>query len=178
MLLLLTVSKALGPEGAPEMLPNRWGCGAGRARVPGLRPRSRVLSTFFCLFFSAPADLLRPLVGVRVRMRLLAARAHHPGRPLFTWGDRPGQLGRVTPHRARCPPPLGVRMLQTPGRGRSLRLRGWGISCLPTKTCASGGSLLIKENWNSSLKVKLSGSSLDLNWRARKVKSLQTCPTL
>ena len=54
-----------------------------------------MLSTFLRLFFSAPADLLRPPVGVRVRMRLSAALAHPPGRPLFTWGDRHRQLGRV-----------------------------------------------------------------------------------
>ena len=162
-MLLLTVSKALGPEGALEMLPNRWGCGAGRARAQGLRPRSRVLSTFFRLFFSAPADFLRPPVGVRVRMRLSAALAHQPGRPLFTWGDRPGQLGRMgvcdsAPSGVSTAAAAGSQDAPDSGKGPAAPFMGWGVcgrsvSCLPTKTCAPGGSLLIKENWNSSLKV-------------------------
>ena len=161
------------PGDAAQQVGVRSGQGTGLGR-----PRSRVLSTFV-YFFSAPADLLRPPVGVRGRMRLSAALAHQPGRPSLLGVTALGSSGACdsAPNAVSRPPPLpppppGVKMPQTPARGRPLRLWGWAVcgrsvSCLPNKTCASGGSLLLKENWNCSLKVKLSGSSLDLTWRAR-----------
>ena len=80
------------------MLPNRWGRG-GEAMVSGTQPEEQG-----ALYVFRARGQTRLSFCIRVRIQLLAAVVpllHHLG-DLFTWGDCPLQLRRVTPHRGRC----------------------------------------------------------------------------
>lgn len=80
------------------MLPNRWGRG-GEAMGSGTQPEEQC-----AVYVFRARGQTRLSFGIRVRIQLLAVVVpllHHLG-DLFTWGDCPLQLRRVTSHRGRC----------------------------------------------------------------------------